>query len=149
MSWLSHILKRMIVQDDPILFYLPGVLISRFSQIIICDIFHIALCSCMVKEHGCLDIFTQLGLLCSNSHKIVLCCSYIELQRLQFVSRCLFCKHCSNSHKIVLCCSYIELQRLRFVSRCLLCKHCSRDSSTALCVLAVAFAFAIRNCMLN
>ena len=73
----------------------------------------------MVKEHGYLVMFTQLGLLCSNSHKIVLCCSYIELQRLQFVSRCLFCK------------------------------HCSRDFSTALYVLAVAFAFAIRNCMLN
>ena len=117
MFGLSHMLERIIIQDDSILFYLSGLLISRFS--IVCDIFRIALCSCTDEDHGCLVIFTQLGLLCSNSHKIVLACSYIELQRLQFLSRCLFCK------------------------------HCSREFSTVLCVLAVAFAFAIRNFMLN
>ena len=117
MSGLSHMLKGIIVQDGPILFYLSGVFISRF--VIVCDIFCIALCSCTDKEHGCLVMFTQLGLLCSNSHKIVLGCSYIELQRLQFVSWYLFCK------------------------------HRSRDFSTVLYVLAVAFAFAIINCMFN
>ena len=43
MSGLSHMLKRIIVQDGPILFYLSGVYTSRFIQTIVCNIFCIVL----------------------------------------------------------------------------------------------------------
>jgi len=81
----------------------------------VCYIFCIALCSCIDKEHGCQVMLVELGLLRSNSHEIVLCCS----------------------------CNIISLHLVCIT------KIVTGIFYTALYILAVAFAFATWNCILN